>query len=346
MNRNFLSAVSGTLLGGAVLLAGCHGKSGGYSADDESGGDKTQTLVTVQVGQLKQATLHAYVSGYGSVQPSPATATTGAATARVAPPQSGVVLRVHVVEGQHVNPGDRLVDLDDRAADVAVKYAAETAARQQTLYAEHNTSLKALQDAEAALGTAKAQLALVHITAPLAGTVTRLNVRPGEAVDGTTVLAEITDLSRLAVSADIPAAEANNVEPSDPLDILGEKHVTAKVDYVSPAVDPTNGTLTVRAALPADAGLRSGTLVRLRITTGTHTNVLAAPAASVVTNEEGADVVAIVNQDQATQVPVKVGYRDDGLVEVSGNGLKPGDTVVTVGAYGLPAKTQVQIAKP
>lgn len=345
MNRKFLPAISSALLASAVLLAGCHGKSGG-SSDDDSGGGQVQTLVTVQIGQLSRATLHTYVSGYGAVQPSPATASAGAATARVAPPQSGVVLRVHVVEGQHVKQGDPLVDLDDRAAEVAVKYAAETAARQRTLYAEHNTSLKALQDAEAALGTAKAQLALVHLTAPLTGTVTRLNVRPGEAVDGTTVLAEITDLSRLVVSVEIPSGDAGSVEPGDPLEILGEKRVRTKVDYVSPAIDPTNGTVTVWAALPADAGLRSGTVVELRITTGTHADVLAAPAASVVTNEDGADVIAVVNRDQATQVPVKVGYRDDGLVEVSGNALKAGDSVVTVGAYGLPAKTQVQIAKP
>ena len=72
--------------------------------------------------------------------------------------------------------------------------------------------------------------------------------------------------------------------------------------------------------------------------------MIAAPAQSVVSNEQGQTVVSLVSGDQATQVPVKTGLRDGDLVEVAGPGLKEGDTVVTVGAYGLPEKTQVTVS--
>jgi multidrug efflux pump subunit AcrA (membrane-fusion protein) len=49
-----------------------------------------------------------------------------------------------------------------------------------------------------------------------------------------------------------------------------------------------------------------------------------------------------VNGDAAAQTPVQTGLREDGWVEVAGTGLKEGDPVVTVGAYGLPKATKIR----
>lgn len=343
MNRKSIFALIVVLVaGGLVVALRRHGSDPASSGDD----DNVPTLVSVQVGHLSRATLHAYVTGYASVEPAPASGRTAAATARVAPFTAGVVTRVYVSDGEEVARGAPLVDLDDRAARVAVQYAEDAARRQKTLYSEHNTSLKALQDAEGQLATAQAQLALLHITAPLAGTVTHVNVRPGEAVDLSTVLATITDLKRLVVSTQIPSIEAGALKLGEPVELLGIKAAPTSIDYVSPTVDPANDTVTVRAPLPAGTDLRAGMIVRLRITTATKTDCLAAPAESVVTHESGQSDISIVNQNEATRVPVKTGFREGDLVEVSGPGLKPGETVVTVGAYGLPAKTQIKVVQP
>jgi hypothetical protein len=82
----------------------------------------------------------------------------------------------------------------------------------------------------------------------------------------------------------------------------------------------------------------------LRIVTAIHTNCLAAPAAGVVTDESGHSVIALVAGDEAARTPVQTDLREDGWVEIAGAGLKEGDSVVTVGAYGLPAKTKIQAA--
>jgi hypothetical protein len=62
-----------------------------------------------------------------------------------------------------------------------------------------------------------------------------------------------------------------------------------------------------------------------------------------VTDENGNSVIALVKGDEATQLPVQTGLRENGLVEVSAHDLKAGDTVVTIGAYGLPEKTKITI---
>ena len=110
-------------------------------------------------------------------------------------------------------------------------------------------------------------------------------------------------------------------------------------------MDKDNGTVLVRALLPVDGGLRPGQFVPLRIVTAVHTNCLAAPGESVVTDESGKSVIALVKGDAATQTPVQTGLRESGWVEVEAPEIKAGDVVVTIGAYGLPEKTKVQVIK-
>jgi membrane fusion protein (multidrug efflux system) len=302
------------------------------TAPDEA--EAPPTVVSVQTGTLKRMTLHHYVTGYGTVAPMPATATESAADAPLSAPVAGVVIRVNVVEGQHVEKGDVLVDLNSSGA--TLDNSQQEVARQKQLYAEHNTSLRNLQNAEA-------QLAMLRVIAPLSGTVVRVNARVGAAADLTTILAEVIDLNRLAVNAEIPAAEASALKPGDPVEILSEPPVKTELLFVSPDVDKNNGTILVRAALPAGGSLRPGEFVPLRILTAVHPQVLAAPNESVVTDESGKSVIALVQQDEATQIPVRTGLRENGSVEIVAPDLKEGDIIVTIGAYGLPKKTKIHI---
>ncbi len=309
------------------------------SDSDEEGGpaENVPSVVAVQVGALKQMTLRRYVSGYGTVEAAPATADAPAAGAQLAAPAAGVVAKLNVIAGQQVQKGDTLVELNSGVT--TFDSAQAEAERQEKLFAQNNTSLKSLQDAEA-------QLAALEIVAPLSGTVTRLAVKPGEAVDVNMPVAEVIDLTRLAVSADVPAVEAAALKIGEEVQVQSETLVTATLSFVSPAMDAKNGTVLTWALLPADSGLRPGQFVQLKIVTAVHTNCLAAPAESVVTDESGKSVIALVHGDEATQTPVQTGLRENGWVEVAGAGLKEGASVVTTGAYGLPEKTKINVVNP
>src|ERR1039458_3274551 len=143
-------------------------------SDDEAKPENVPSIVTVQIGALKQMTLHRYISGYGTVEAAPATADQPAAGAQLAAPTAGVVTKGNVVEGRQFQKGDVLVELNSGTATFSSAQAA--AERQRKLYEQQNTSLKNLQEAEA-------QLAALQVIAPLSGTVTRLAVKPGEAAD-------------------------------------------------------------------------------------------------------------------------------------------------------------------
>ncbi|MHB1282274.1 MAG: efflux RND transporter periplasmic adaptor subunit [Metallibacterium sp.] len=292
------------------------------------------TVISVQVGALKRMTLHRYVTGFGVVAPAPATPQRPAAATAVAAAVNGVVTKVLVAEGQQVRAGQLLVELDSDATTEA--YAAQEARRQEMLYSQHNTSLKALQRAEA-------QLALLRVTAPMSGTVVRVNVKPGAAVNTSTVLAEVIDLRRLVVRTDIPEAQANELKVGQPVQVLGSPPITTRLAYISPTVDTSDGAVMAWASLPEQSNLRPGQYVRLRVVTATHRNTLVAPGESVMTDVDGHSVLSIVRGDEAIRIPVQVDLHERGWVEVAAPGLKAGTPVVTVGAYGLPKRVRIQI---
>jgi cobalt-zinc-cadmium efflux system membrane fusion protein len=314
-------------------------------SDDEAPAENVIPVVTVQTGALKRMTLHNYVSGFGKIDAAPATSDSPAAGAQLAASVPGVIAKVNAALGQRVEKGDVLVELNSAA--MTFDYAQTELARQKKLLAQQNASQKNVQNAEA-------QLSSLEIIAPISGTITRLNANVGQAVDVSTSLVEIVNLKRLAVSAKIPAADAGKLKPGEEIQISGAgfqpangqdaRATTASLSFVSPVVDAEDGTVLARALLPPADGLRPGEFVRVKIVTTIHTNCLAAPEESIVTDEKGESVIALVKGDEAAQVPVKIGLRENGWIEVESPQLKAGDAVVTIGAYGLPEKTKIRVS--
>ena len=343
MKRNLLSVFATLATAGALSLTGC--KPGG--AEEEQ---KVVTEVAVQVAKVTRATLRAHVEAYGAVEPEPAGGGQPAGAARLAAPVAGVVMAVPAKEGERVEAGAVIVKLDDRLALSSLALAEQQFERHKKLRTVEGTSEKVFQEASQQLAAARAQLALVHLTTPLAGVVARINVQPGQAVDMNTIVAEVVDLSRLVVTAGIPASEASALKVGQVAEIFTENNdkpvATGNVSFVSPSLDAKTGTALVRVTVPRDAGLRPGQFARVRIVSDERAGRLAVPIESVITDVEGHSVIALVEGDKATQKSVKAGLRDGGLVEVEVEGLKEGDTVVTVGAYGLPKETKVRVLKP
>jgi membrane fusion protein (multidrug efflux system) len=309
--------------------------SGSDDGDDAASSDQNvPSVITVQTGTLQRVTLHQSVDVYGEVEAAPATMDQPAAGGNLSAPVAGTVAAVKVVPGQTVKKGDVLIELNSDTA--SLDYAKAEVQRQQSLFAQQNTSQKNLEDA-------RAQLAALEVVAPISGTVTSVNAKPGQAVDPSMALAQIIDLSRLALGIKVPATQAAAMQAGQEVDVLGATPLTTSLSFVSAVVDPQDGTVSAWAMLPSDSSMRPGELVPLKIVTAVHTNCLAAPAESVVTDDSGNSFIPMVNDNEATQTPVQIGFRESNWVEVAASGLKEGDPVVTVGAYGLADKTQVKI---
>jgi len=333
--------------------------------------EEAPTEVAVHVGKIVKATLHGFVVAYGAVELEPGSAERPPASAKLASPLSGIVSEVKCVEGQRVRKGDVLFQLDSRAADVAVqkaeqavKFAEQTFERQEKLQKVEGTSAKLFDEAKQQLSAARADLeaaktqrSLLDITAPLDGAVVHVQVKPGESVDLTTVLAEIMDTDRLVVSADVPNAEVpllklgQTVEIESDLPTTGslfqaKSIVQGALSYMAIHSDPQKDTVGVRASLPAGSRLRPGQFVRMRVVCQERRDCLAVPEEALAADEDGRPAIAVVEGDKAVKKPVKTGLRERGLIEVEGEGLHEGQTIVTGGAYGLPAETKIRVIEP
>jgi membrane fusion protein (multidrug efflux system) len=332
-------------------------------ADDES---EVVTDVAVQTGKITRATLHRYVMAYGMVEPQPAMNGQPAASSKISAPVSGILTQTLCQEGKAVGKGAILFELDTRAADalvakaeVGVEFARKNFARKQQLHATDNISRKLydeaehlLQAARKDLATAQTQRDLLRIRAPLAGTITTVYFRDGETVGLYTAIADLIDLDRLDVALKIPSREALSVRLGQAVVFtLDTKTAGSQNDqstrlgsviFISQQIDSLTDTVLVRASVKRDSSMRPGQFVRARIAVEERANRLVVPLASIVPKQTGS-VIAIVEGNSAKQIAVTPGLREGDHVEISGDGLKEGMTVVTQGAYGLPPETRIRI---
>ncbi|HEY8035560.1 MAG TPA: efflux RND transporter periplasmic adaptor subunit [Methylobacter sp.] len=322
------------------------------------------TEVAVQTGKITKTTLHRYVMAYGTVEPEPAMGGKPAASSKIATPMMGILTQIHCEEGQQVKKGDLLFELDTRSVDaliakaeVAVEFAQKNFARKQQLNVTDNISRKLYDEAEQLLQTArkdllnaKTQKDLLQIKAPLSGTVTAIHFKVGEAVSLNTILADLIDLDRLDVAIHIPSLEAASLRLGQSVEISTGSAASSvtiqpgKLIFIGPQIDPLTDTVLVRASLQNGSGLRAGQFVNVRIVTEERSGRLAVPIESVVTRA-GASVIAVVEGDKARQKVIQPSLRDGNLIEISGEGLQEGMTIVTQGVYGLPPETRIRVPK-
>ncbi|MGE5340846.1 MAG: efflux RND transporter periplasmic adaptor subunit [Candidatus Omnitrophota bacterium] len=314
--------------------------------------------VSVHVGKIRKATLHRFVIAYGVVEPPMKSLNLTGAVSHVASTFSGILARVHCYEGQRVKRGKLLFSLDRRLADLqiekakqAVSFAKTAVERQQALLAAGGTSQKNVAEAEQQytnaqneLANAQAQAQLLEIRAPIDGTITRIYVQPGEAVETAKTLADIVNLEKLEVTARVPSQEVSQLQLGQVVEIgEGEAKESGKLIFIGSEVDPRSDTVLIRASLPNATPHKPGQFLTIRIISAVHPNCLTIPETGLVRNEQGKPAIMQVKNGMAIQKVVDVGLTEGGRVEIRGDGLTEGMPVVTEGAYGLPDQTKIII---
>jgi membrane fusion protein (multidrug efflux system) len=312
--------------------------------------------MAVHIGSIIRATLHSFVTAYGIVEPEPALSNRPPAVAEVASPVSGLVAHSDCVEGQKVAQGTVLFRLDSRLTDIAydkakrtLDFASTNFERQKKLLAVEGTSLKDYQEAEQQLNAARNDLAaaqtdldLLHIKAPLSGTIVKINSKPGETVELNTVLAKIIDLDRLVASVSVPTSEAGLLKIGQAVKFENSK-TTGAVVYVGFHVDDKTDTVPVRISIPANAHFKPGQYVSVRILCSEHANCLAVPENAAIPDAVASTsgTIVLVVGDKAVRQRVSIGLREAGLVEITGAGLREGMDIITEDAYAVPDGTRI-----
>jgi len=157
----------------------------------------------------------------------------------------------------------------------------------------------------------------------------------GERVEPGRELMVIADESVMWVEARVRPADAARISSGNPATIkIGNKIFQAKVSQIHHTLDETTRTLAVRLDVEnVDDKLHPGMFVNVRIQTNTVIQALSVPESAVLRSPDG-DWQVLVQQDEPGEfkaVEVEVKYVSDGKAVI--DGIKPGTSVVTQGAF-------------
>ena len=227
-------------------------------------------------------------------------------------------------------------------ADVAAAVAQRDAAQAQLDLLLAGATEEQVQAAEAAvdqarvaLGQARLQLERATLAAPMAGTVTALDVEVGEMVNpGQTVIA-LSDLTGLEIDVNLDETDVVHVavgqEAQVSVDAFPGVGMVGQVTYVAQKADTWSGVVlypvTVRLA-SSDLPVRAGMTADVEITTASQEGALIVPLRAVHTGDGRAYVDRLVG-DGVERVEVTLGLTTDTEAEIT-SGLAEGDVVVVV----------------
>ncbi len=278
------------------------------------------------------------------------------------PETDGVVATVGFREGQHVEQGAvlfRLRDAEQRArlreaeAQVIVtkqawQRASALAGERILSAAEADQALANRDAARARLDLARVQLDRMTIRAPFAGMLGRRLVSPGDRVTESTALVQLDAVSSLKVAIPVPEQIVDRVKIGMPFTLSvapfpGERF-PGTVFFAAPSLDPTNRQLLLQGRVPnPDRRLRPGFFATVQLETARADDVPVAPESAVVYDPQGTFVWRVGVEGAVERVPVVVGLRREGLVEIR-SGLEVGDRVVSAGTNKVVAGRPVRIA--
>lgn len=283
----------------------------------------------------------------------------------------GRLRAVHKVEGEDVQAGDIIAELESvelgkaqaevlkaRAREQVAKLDAERerkladakiSAERDAQFAQANLEgqtaerVAAEKAVEALGGTMGGEVGVMKLKSPIAGRIVEMKGRRGQTVSPTDTVASVADLKRVWVELTVFERDVPGVRVGDTVEIrlpADKQHsFTGTVAHVSEVIDREKRSGTVRVELDnAEARLRSGLSVTAIIhTSGPRDTRLTIPKSAVTRIDGKPTVFVSAGTDAVEPRNLKLGPEDTEDVAVL-EGLKPGEQVVTSGVLALKAE--------
>ena len=361
-NRGLTPLAAVLMLSGSLVLTGCDNK------DSQQAGQ--QQAPEVGITTLKTAPLKITTDLPGR--------TSSFRIAEVRPQVSGIILKRNFVEGSDIKAGESLYQIDpatykaayDSAkgdlaqAQANAQIAALTVKRYKPLLgtkyisqqdydtaaATQSQTAAAVQASQAAVESARINLAYTKVTSPISGRIGKSSVTEGALVQSgqTTALATVQQLDPIYVDVtqssedfirlreELNSGKLQQTDGKAEVKLLTqddkEYPQSGTLEFSDVTVDETTGSITLRAVFPnPNHNLLPGMFVRARLDEGTNPNALLVPQQGITRSPTGqatAMVVGAGNKVEVRNVTADQAFGDKWLVTA---GLKEGDKVIVTG---------------
>jgi membrane fusion protein (multidrug efflux system) len=329
-------------------LAGCHGSNG---EDPAAAAEELERVLAPREVRLISPEVreeHPSVQLVGEIR--------AFDTVTISSEVGGRVDRVLVEVGDRVAAGSPLVEVDRQtfkiyreqaaanfaAARADVELAAKELERKKDLRSDETIPQSTLDQAQAAFDLAAARAAAASaaldlaernyersvIRAPSAGAVTQRMVAAGQWADVGAGLLNLAVGDTIKVSARVPEAWAPELSGLEEFTFtvgVSEKVRTAKLYSMQPVVEHASRSFEIVGTAANDGTIKPGMFANVKLESPAVEQSLWLPASAVATSD--LSQVLIVVDGTIDYRKVRVGRRDDGLVEIV-DGLAPDQQVI------------------
>ena len=366
------------LLIAAVAGAGYYGwdryQSGQQAAARAANAQKSaRNPVRVSTAPVQKSDFPVYLTGLGTVQ--------GFNTVLVRTRVDGQIDKVAFKEGQTVNQGDLLVEIDPRPYQATLDQAkakkvqdeaniananvdlqrytklGEFATKQQTDTQRTTVQMLTAQIAadDAAISNAQTQLDYTQVKSPIPGVAGLRQVDIGNIVNASTqtgivTIAQIEPIAVIFTAPEEQLPYINEGQAAGALKVIaittdGKKPLAeGTLSVVNNQVDSTSGTIRLKAVFDnKDHALWPGQSVSTRLLVKTLKDATVVPDEAIQHGTSGLYVYAVNQDNKAEMRKVKVSASIDGRSVIE-EGLTPGQQVITAGQYKVQPGTLVGTA--
>jgi len=376
------------LVAAAGLLGGCHSSSSDAGAASSSGGDSGKAAqkggkkgapgdegpIPVTVAQVAKQDVPVYLNGLGSV--------VAFNTATIQAQVSGQLVAVPFKEGDEVDKGALLAQVDPRPFQASLDQAIAKRVQDQATLASAKLDLKRYQDLlpdgyvsgqqvdqqkalvqsdealvkadEAAIESARVQLSFTSIRAPFNGVAGIRQVDVGNLVSSgaSTGIVVLTQIKPISVTFTLPEQTLPQIRQQDnaPLAVLAVTRdnqtelARGRLTAYDSQIDATTGTIKLKATFDnQDKKLWPGQFVNARLLVRTEQGALTVPAPAVQLGPNGSYVYQVQDDQTVRMVPVTVGQTEANVATIT-QGLNEGEQVVVDGQSRLQPGSKVAVS--
>ena len=357
----------------AFILATSAACTANGTVSGEATGSGGDAAVPVTLATVVQKPMPVEIQVIGAAEPF--------STVAIRSQITGQLLKVNFREGDVVQQGQVLFELDRRPLEAALEQAQANLARDMAQAANAEvqatrlnqlvergispreqadtakTSVAALNATveadRAAVENAKIQLQYATITAPITGRTGALMVHQGNLVraNDQTPLVVINQVAPISVAFSIPESRLSELRrymSGGALRVTAtpqnsEVSSTGTIAFIDNAVDQGTGTIRIKGTFPnTDGRLWPGQFVNVAVTLTTDPAAIVVPSVAVQAGQQGTYVFAVKPDQSVEMRPVTVA-RIRGAESVVASGITPGETVVTDGHLRLEPGARISV---
>ncbi len=373
---NISRSIRWVLLLAAVVVLGYfgwhrfHGPDVATKAEQKSAASVRIAAVPVTIAPVVKADFPVFLNGLGTVQ--------GFNTVLVRTRVDGQIDKVAFKEGQLVNKGDLLVEIDPRPYQATLDQAKAKKAQDEANLANANLDLQRFTKLgefatrqqtdtqrstvaqltaqitadDAAIFNAQTQLDYTQVKSPISGVAGLRQVDIGNIVNASTqtgivTIAQVEPIAVIFTAPEDQLPYISEAQAKQPLKVIalttdGKKTLSdGMLSVINNQVDTTSGTIRLKAVFDnKDHALWPGQSVSTRLLASTLKDATVVPDNAVQHGPDGLYAYAVGSNNKAELRKIKVSRSIDGRSVVD-EGLAPGDRVIVAGQYKVQPGTTV-----